>query len=165
LRPLRQIRERFTPSSVNGDVRLPPEELLHEHSYLVARGVRPLALVGHCFTEPMVLLRIASRIEMTAAPNVVPFVLDHGDGTGSFGYAGTRWALDLYEWAVKDGGIPEEQRERIIGLLLGYATPAVARYEEEATGRRFAPVIPQPPRASSCSSCDTSGTAGTYRRC
>lgn len=146
-------------------MRLPSDELLFEQSYQVARGVRPLALVGHCFVEPTALLRIATRVETAAAPNVVPFVLDHGDGTGSFGYAGARWALDLYEWAVKDGGVPEEQRERIIGLLLGYATPAVARYEDEATGRRFAFATPPAPQASSCSSCDTSGTADTYRHC
>ncbi len=68
----------------------------------------------------------------------MPFVLDHGDGTASYGYAAGRWALDLYEWAVSDPQVPEEQRDRVVGLLLGYSGPSIARYEDEGNGRRFA---------------------------
>lgn len=70
-------------------------------------------------------------------PGVIPFVIDHGDGVASFGYAGERWALDLYEWAVSDEGIPEAHRHRVIGLLLGYAPPAISRHDAEGCGRRF----------------------------
>ena len=120
-----------------GDEFLPSPDLLSEQSYLVARAVRPLALVGHCSAEPDVLLRVATRVEDGAGPNVVPFVLDHGDGTASYGYAGASWALDLYAWAVQDEDVPQEQRERIIGLLLGYGVAAISRYEDEGSGRRF----------------------------
>jgi hypothetical protein len=112
-------------------------DVFSEHASLVARGVRPLALAGHCFADSDALLRIATQLEAAAEQNVVAFVLDHGDGSASYGYASERWALDLYEWAVRDPAVPQEQRERIIGLLLGYSPPAISRYEDEGSGRRF----------------------------
>ena len=120
---------------------LPSNDVLREQAYLVARGVRPLSLAGHHFSEPgdeVGLLRLATALERHAEANAIPFVVDHGDGVASYGYSQARWALDLYEWTVKDPSVPEEQRHRIIGLLLGYAAPAVSRYEDEGSGRRFA---------------------------
>jgi len=118
-------------------------ELLREQAYLVARGVRPLSLAGHCYVDEDTsecLLRIATELERHAEPHVTPFVVEHGDGVASYGYAESRWALDLYEWTVSNPAVPQEQRHRIIGLLLGYSTPAVSRHEEEGSGRRFAVV-------------------------
>jgi hypothetical protein len=84
------------------------------------------------------MLRIATLIEGAApSEDAVPFVLDHGDGSGSFGYVANRWVLDFYEWSVKDRAIPEQQRHRIVGLLLGYSPVAISRYEESGSGRRF----------------------------
>ncbi len=120
---------------------LPLEEVLREQAYLVSRGVRPVSLAGHCHVAeaaPDGLLRMATQLERHAEANVIPFVVDHGDGVASYGYSGSRWALDLYEWAVRDPSVPQEQRHRIIGLLLGYGAPAISRYEEEGSGRRFA---------------------------
>jgi hypothetical protein len=119
---------------------LPSEEVLIEQAYLVSRGVRPLSLAGHCHLRGAAtddLLRMATHLERHAEPNVIPFVVDHGDGVASYGYSQSRWALDLYEWAVKDPSVPQEQRHRIIGLLLGYGAPAVSRHEEAGSGRRF----------------------------
>lgn len=119
---------------------LPSDDALMEQAYLVARGVRPLSLAGHCHLpsdDATVLLQIATHVERHAEPNVIPFVIDHGDGVASYGYSESRWVLDLYEWTVKDPSVPQEQRHRIIGLLLGYGTPAVSRHEEEGSGRRF----------------------------
>lgn len=126
--------------SLRLQIRVPPGETLREHAYLVARGVRPLSLAGHCHVDedPDLLLRVATDLERHAEANSIPFVVDHGDGVASYGYAGARWALDLYEWSVIDPAVPQEQRHRIIGLLLGYGAPAVSRYEEEGSGRRFA---------------------------
>ncbi len=118
---------------------LPGDELLREHAYLVARGVRPLSLAGHLHIDgPDVALFIATRVERHTQPQAVPFVIEHGDGVASFGYAEARWVVDLYEWTVRDRAVPEEQKHRIVGLLLGYGAPAVTRYEEEGSGRRFA---------------------------
>jgi hypothetical protein len=126
--------ERF---SVCADA-IPSDDLLAEQAYLVARGVRPLSLVGHCEADPMTMLRVATRIERVTCPGAVPFVIDHGDETASYGYAGAAWALDLYEWANNPALVPQEQRHRINGLLLGYSGSAISRHEDETSGRRFA---------------------------
>lgn len=118
---------------------LPSDEVLREQSYLVARGVRALSLAGHCFQgSELELLRIATELENFAEPPTIPFVVDHGDGVASFGYASASWSVDLYEWAVKSPGVPQEQMHRIIGLLLGYDPASVSRHEAEGSGRRFA---------------------------
>lgn len=119
------------------DASLPSDDLIAEQMYLVARGVRPMALAGWCTADPLVMLRVATRLESAADPSALPFVIDHQVGSATFGYAAARWVLDLYEWLVSDKAIPQEQRERITGLLLGYAAEAVARYEDSGTGRRF----------------------------
>jgi hypothetical protein len=119
---------------------LSSDDALAEQAYLVARGVRRLSLAGHAHVADDAsdeLLRLATQIERHATQSAIPFVLDHDDGTASYGFAESRWALDLYEWAVKDPSVPQEQRHRIIGLLLGYSTPAISRHDEEGSGRRF----------------------------
>jgi hypothetical protein len=115
---------------------LPSDALLQEQAYLVARGVRVLSLIGRCTSDPVVLLRIATKIRRAACPGVVSFVIDHRDETASFGYAGAAWAVDLFEWA-NGPLVPQEQRHRINGLLLGYGVSAISRHEEESSGRRF----------------------------
>jgi hypothetical protein len=123
------------------DLLVPNRDVLAEHAYLVARGARPLAIGGHFPTASASMLRIATLIEDAATgEDVASFVIDHGDGTGSFGYAANRWSLDFYEWAVTDRAIPEQQRHRVIGMLLGYSPVAISRYEETGSGRRFAQV-------------------------
>jgi hypothetical protein len=134
---------------MDGDSYLPSDDLLSEHAYLVARGVRPLALVGLCPAEPLVMTRIATRVEGVAEQGAIPFVVDQRDGTASYGYAAARWVLDLYEWAIAGEQIPQEQRERILGLLLGYSVAAVSEYEDEAPRRRFLPASASPGSASS----------------
>ncbi|HET7445164.1 MAG TPA: hypothetical protein VFJ57_10945 [Solirubrobacterales bacterium] len=123
------------------DLLVPNPDVLAEHAYLVARDVRPIAIAGHFPTESASTLRIATLIESAApAEDVVPFVIDHGDGSGSFGYAANRMTLDFYEWAVTDRSIPEQQQHRVIGMLLGYSPVAISRYEESGCGRRFTQV-------------------------
>ena len=104
------------------------------------------------------------ELERHAQPGMIPFVVDHDDGVASFGFAESRWALDLYEWTVRDPAVPEEQRHRIIGLLLGYGAPAVARYEDERA--RAAGSLPRRPEPAASWRHDGSGsTAGTSRPC
>lgn len=120
------------------DLLVPNRDVLAEHAYLVAREVRPIAIAGHFHTTSASLLRIATLIESAAQGEaVLPFVINHGDDSGSFGYAANRWTLDFYEWAVTDRSIPEQQMHRIVGLLLGYSPVAISRYEESGSGRRF----------------------------
>ena len=123
------------------DLLVPNHDVLSEHAYLVARGVRPLAIAGHFPTQSVSMLRIATLIETAASgEDVSPFVIDHGDGSGSLGFAANRWTLDFYEWAVTDRSIPEQQMHRIVGMLLGYSPVAISRYEESGSGRRFTQV-------------------------
>jgi hypothetical protein len=131
-----------------------------EHAYLVARGVRPLAIAEHFFVAETDVLMVATRVERYSESGVIPWVLDHGNGTGSCGYASERWPLDLYEWAVRCA--PEEQRERIIGLLLGYSARAIAVFDANATGRRFSS---SPVPASTSRLSGSPSTAGTSRLC
>jgi hypothetical protein len=108
------------------------DDLLREQSYLVARGVRPLAITGHCTSESLTMLRAATRLGTMADAGAIPFVIDRGDGWADFGFAAARWAVDLYSWLTNNSqdAIPQEQRERILGLLLGYSTEAIRRFEE-----------------------------------
>jgi len=137
---------------------LPSDEVLSEQAYLVARGVRPLALVAHFFLSQTDPLCAAAQLERNAHMGLIPWVLDHGDGVASCGYASERWAVDLYEWTVK-GPVPEKQRERIVGLLLGYSAVAVARFDAETCGRRFSSASPAP--TSSSLAGGNASTAGT----
>lgn len=119
------------------DTRLAPsDDAMREHAYLVARGVRPLALAGHCEATPEEMLRVATRVETLGDGTSVPFVVDRGDGWADYGYAAAGWVVDLFEWVVR-GGCPPAQRHRIIGLLLGYAPAAVREHDELGGGRRF----------------------------
>src|SRR5437667_1474184 len=103
------------------------DELIDEQSYLVARGVRALALVGRCRADSVLMLRAATRLEALADTRVVPFVLDRGDGVAECGFAAASWVLDLYRWLAlaNPATLPPQHRERVIGLLLGYSVDAI----------------------------------------
>lgn len=132
------------------------DDLLTEQAYLVARGVRALALVGHCESEPLTMLRMATRLEAQAAPGAIPFVVDRGDGWADLGFAASGWVLDLYSWLSKESQdtVPEPQRSRILGLLLGYSTEAVRLFEDGRSGRLFTTStesVPSSPRYGNAS--------------
>lgn len=110
-----------------------------EQAYLIARGVRPLALLGHCVADSLEMLNTATEIERYAVPGSIPFVIERGNGVADYGYAAARWAIELYQWAVcaPEDTVPLVQRHRILGLLLGYSLDAIRRYEEEYPSRFF----------------------------
>jgi hypothetical protein len=113
------------------------DSLTFEHAYLVARGVRPLALVGHCPTDALCLHRAQQQLESFAAAGAIAFVCDRGDGFADYGFAGAQWAIDLYRWSVqKNDAVPVAQQHRIIGLLLGYSTAAISDFETAADPAR-----------------------------
>lgn len=109
-----------------------------EHAYLIARGVRPLAIVGHCEDDPQVMFEIASQLENNSCVGAIPFVAPRNDGVADYGYAGSRWVIDLLRWAQSDA-VPTEHRHRVIGLLLGYSVEAIRSHEEQNCGRLFSP--------------------------
>lgn len=115
------------------------DDLIAEQSYLVARGVRLLALVGHCQADELEMLRTATRIERLAVAGAIPFVADRGDGVADYGFASHAWAIDLYQWAAReDHAVPDVHRHRVIGMLLGYDAASIREHEELGRGRRFA---------------------------
>jgi hypothetical protein len=146
------------------------DSCLQEHARLVAKGVRALALIGHCPADPLTMLQMATKIEGSAEPRSIPFVFDRGDGTADYGYAAAWWVLDLYEWIVRASSdtVPSTQRHRILGLLLGYGVESIRQHEEHFSGRRFHRLsesrASDEPAANSQPACSPS-TAETYPPC
>jgi hypothetical protein len=103
-------------------------EVLAEHARLVARGVRAFALAGHCPADKLPMLRAMTELGAANFPGSIPFVIDRGDGIADCGYSANRWAIDLYRYAAREA--PEQQRHRIIGLLLGYSAQAIQEHDE-----------------------------------
>jgi hypothetical protein len=100
------------------------EDLIREQAYLVARGVRALAVLGHCEPTQEAMSAVARMIARLAVPGALPFVIDRADGQADYGYAAQPWVIELYCWA-QSPTVPAEQRRRIIGLLLGYSPNAM----------------------------------------
>jgi hypothetical protein len=92
----------------------------------VARGVRPLALVGSC--EPSETHTVRYRLLRLTTPGAIPFTIP-GDGGSSAecGYAARAWVVDMLRWAWT---VPLVQRQRLLGLLLGYSPDAIGQFEE-----------------------------------
>jgi hypothetical protein len=113
------------------------DDMISEQGYLVARGVRVLALVGECAADNFSMLEAMTRIESLCQPPTIPFVIDRGDGVADCGVTGAAWALDLYRWIItaKPSALPALQRDRISGMLLGYSSDAIRAFEERASGR------------------------------
>lgn len=114
------------------------EAEVREHAYLIARGVRPLAIVGNCPADNRTMFEVASELENHAEAGAIPFVAPRSDGVADYGYAAARWVIDLLQWVESDA-VPEVHRHRIIGLLLGYSVEAIRNHEDHNCGRRFSP--------------------------
>jgi hypothetical protein len=98
------------------------DDLLREQAYLVARGVRLLALVGSC--EPYEASGMPHQLLTHAGGEpVIPFATP----SGTAGYASHAWVVDLIQWADT---APRIHRDRILGLLLGYSPDAIRQFEE-----------------------------------
>jgi len=119
---------------IAGNEYLPSRDLLDAEAYLVSRGVRPVALIGHCPADPIIMLRIKGGLHKARqAQLVIPFIFAEGGepGSAAFGYASHRWCIDLLEWAMS-AAVPSARKHEILGLLLGYSPSAIARHQETA---------------------------------
>lgn len=125
----------------------------------MARGVRPLAIVGEGMADELEMLRALTLLGRYSSDSAIPFVVDHGDGTASWGYSSTAWAIDLYRWIRTVEG-DESRRHQVLGLLLGYSPEAVSRHLDSLVGRRFTRSVSS--ESSRCL-CDTHCRAGTSR--
>ena len=116
---------------------------LQEHAYLIARGVRQIAIAGHCQASHKSMLSVASQVEVCAVQGAIPFVVNRGDGIADYGYAAAQWALDLYQWVVcaPVAHVPRRYAHHILGLLLGYSSDAIREFDENSTSRRFTSAV------------------------
>jgi hypothetical protein len=148
------VRRNVAPSEPWSD------DYIAEHAYLVARGVRAMAIVGHVRADKDDMLTAASRLEI-ASVNVdaVPFVVVRRDGWADCGFAAAQWVVDLYEWSARSDAVPEAHAHRIRGLLLGYSADAIRAHDERSAGRRFTSASTGP--ASMSRSSRRRGRAGT----
>jgi hypothetical protein len=139
------------------------EDYIKESAYLVARGVRPMSLVGYVVDSQLEMLKASSRLEiMSTGCSVVPFVIPRCDGFADCGFASESWVVDLYEWLVKSEDVPKIHRHQICGLLLGYSAKAIRTHDSRCCGRRFIWSPEQEPRTRfDC----TPGTEGSSSPC
>lgn len=110
-------------------VKIPPKEYIEEHAYLVHRGVRAMAIVGYCEASDANVQAVYFELHERAKGgprSPLVFVVTVG-GVLHYGYAARQWAADLYKYAMLEA--PEVQRERIIGLLLGYGADAIDDFD------------------------------------
>jgi hypothetical protein len=104
---------------------LPSDDLLKEQARLVARGVRPLALVGSCESSGATTARL--HLLTLTTPGAIPFAVPNDGGSAECGYAARAWVVDMLRWAWT---VPLVQRQRLLGLLLGYSPDAIGQFEE-----------------------------------
>lgn len=110
------------------------DEAIREHDYLIARGTRSLALLGQCASDPDEMLGVSTRLERSSSGISIPFVLDRGNGVADFGFATHKWVVDLYKFITRERSpVPQGQRDRILGLLLGYSAEAIAHFDDRSS--------------------------------
>lgn len=106
------------------------EDLMVQQAYLVARGVRPLALlepVGRNTAEMFEAWERVRSIAGAADRGVIPFVFPREDSDSAMvGFASHHWVIDLLQWTCQQ---TPQQYHRIIGLLLGYSSDEIAEHD------------------------------------
>ena len=92
------------------------DDLINEQAWLIARGVRPLALLDSVDKNSVAMQRAFQHlIEKTIDP-AIPFVLSREDiECAMMGFAGAQWVIDLLTWSYRYA--PLHQHHRILGPL------------------------------------------------
>jgi hypothetical protein len=85
-----------------------------------------LALVGFGPWRPVEDASNVRHLLVRGVPGALPLVVSVSDTTAQYGYASHLWAVDLLRWSYMSA--PAVQRDRIIGLSLGYGTDAVRAF-------------------------------------
>ena len=123
------------------DALLPSDEVLANEAYLVARGVRPLALIDRQVPAGETrAIRYRTRLERAAqgSPEAVAFVVVTRAAPGSVigGYAAHGWVIDLLKWALSPEvpGARSHEILGLLGLLLGYSPQEIADHQERYRG-------------------------------
>ena len=125
---------------------LPSDKVIKEHAYLVSRGVRPLALIGTVSSDDETAVisaydkvgEFAGKVGYGLGNQVIPVVSKRkGRHVVDVGFASRKWVAETLNW-LYEAEIPEPYYSRIIGMLLGYSTDAIAVYDE-SQGSSFFP--------------------------
>jgi hypothetical protein len=117
-----------------------PEDTIVEHALLIARGVRPMALLGSISTDPKEMRRVSMCLDgfaVNAGDDVISFVIDDGNGFAQCGFAAAPWIVGLLRFAHSKTA--KRYRHQILGLLLGYSPRAIERHERFTTGQPLVP--------------------------
>lgn len=118
-------------------------DVIREQIYLISRGVRPMSLIGSVKAEHQEMKNLYQKLSGLAPINggsseivPIPFVVDCGKGRAVGGFATHTWIPETYQW-LNQAEVPSKHISRIIGLLLGYSTGAIAAYEAFNSGDIF----------------------------
>ena len=149
--------QRCLEGTINDPEIGPIEGTIQEHANLIARGVRPLALLGHVQPDPWNLLRAYNRLSYLGGAGQkygagdrapIPIVALRKDGScADAGFAAKPWVAETFKW-IGDN-IPQPHLNRIIGLMLGYSVDAIAALEESESGKMFPDMIIESPAPES----------------
>ena len=120
---------------------LPSDDTIQEQAYLVSRGVRPLALIGTCESEPTEMLRVYNKLEFIRTGGAmgiepIPIVLKRADGScADVGFAARPWVAETLKW-MQDN-MPQPHLDRLLGLMMGYSPDAITANDAWEAGRLF----------------------------
>ena len=104
------------------------EDLINEQAGLIARGVRPLALLGTCGLDENEMANRFVLLNQKMVGPALAFVLPRKDFPCAMtGYAAAKWVIDLLEWSYEHA--PLRQQHQIMGLLLGYSVSQIAEHD------------------------------------
>jgi hypothetical protein len=112
---------------------------LQTQAYLVEKGVRLIAQVGHFldltkedFTELYTEVQEAAH----GSSRCLPFYTGEIGGPIIFGFARYRWAADMYEWLHSDeaGALPPFIYHAILGMMYGYSGSEIREYLDRIRG-------------------------------
>lgn len=131
---------------VGDDAMNAPHDTILEHALLVARGVRPMALVDVLHVVSDVdgkkLHQQLSQYAADVGGSVLPFTIVANERVPEWapvelqltycGFAAARWVVELMRFAVTQD---ESLRHPIIGLLLGYSPAAIQSHQDFTVGK------------------------------
>jgi hypothetical protein len=106
---------------------VPHDDTIREHAWLIARGVRTMALVGTVELDQKPMENAFIKLGQIAGGSAIPFVIPRRDlGHAEVGYAAAPWIIDLFEWL---GTQPARIYSQVLGLLLGNSAAEIADHD------------------------------------
>ena len=103
------------------------DDLINEQSWLIARGVRNLALLQSVDKDEKTMRDTFVKLNQMCVEPAVPFVLPRRDmDCAMTGYASAKWVIELLDWSYDQ---PIRQHHQIMGLLLGYSSKQIGQHD------------------------------------